>query len=1047
MESGGSYPGRVRLSCNLKGWQAISRSLGVTLVLPLFVLMGEFVAGTGSRAPVIYLLSALLVFLNLAGREMVTRKSVGAGGARLQTGAPVGRWLSFSTGWLLTLIFLLTGALLAEGFALRVITLLREHLRLALPAWPWAMGLILVLAIGHLLGTRSRGGDLFLVLISVALLGLALGLVPQVEVENFRASREGGLAALSLLLFVFAGAEIITSYQEEIAPEQRNLARDRLGTHLLIAALGALILALALGVLGVDRLAGARLPLALLGADVLGGVGRPLLLVVGALAMAQALDEVLLIVMRQLYQLSAAGFLPRFLGRVQRRFNTPVLLITLVSLLSLPLVFLPLRFLAPLASLLYLLVLLGDNVALWYHLRSTSASTRLRRWMVGGLILLDLLLLFLWEPAYLLLVLGYLGAGYLLYRLYTRSSQVEDGWGALDEPREALGKSYRILVPLANPATAKSLLDLARVLTKQYGGEILALRVAVVPPQVPLEQGRQQVERSWANLRSVISEERELEGSYHWLTRVARSVPQGILDTAREEEVALILLGWKGYTRSLGASMGPVIDTVIDTAACDVIVVKGEAWEEVERILVPTAGGPHAPIAARLASDLSKVYDAEVTAINVQLGRATPERMEENRQRIAHTLEGLDFYRAPQQKVVIAESVVAGVLQEAEGYDLVLLGASEEGLFDQFVFGSIPQQIAARVPRTAVVGQHFTERVESWGHQLTRSLVNLLPRLNVEEQLELREAMSDGAHPGVSYFVLITLSCIIATLGLLLDSGAVVIGAMLVAPLMSPILAFSLGMVLGDVRLLRSSTEAVFKGVAFAILLAGLTGFLSPFKALTAEILGRTQPTLLDLIVAVVSGMAGAYALARKEVSAALPGVAIAAALMPPLCVVGLGFSFGEPAIVGGAFLLFLTNLASISLAGVLIFLLLGIRPKTWQPGGSQQRLWRRVIGIGLLVLVLALPLAVLLGGVMQDTLRRQTIQEVLSEQMLRRGGSLTGFEYQIQRDDLLIVATVHLPDPLDQEAVNRLAEELEEQLEQSVTLDVVGPPVIRSER
>jgi uncharacterized hydrophobic protein (TIGR00271 family) len=967
------------------------------------------------------------------------RKSRGAGGT------PTGRWLSFSTGWLLTLIFLLTGALLAQGFALRVVTLLREHLRLALPAWPWAMGLILVLAIGHLLGTRSRGGDLFLVLISVALLGLALGLVPQVEVENFRASHEGGAAALPLLLFVFAGAEIITSYQGEIAPEQRNLARDRLGTHLLIAALGALVLALALGVLGVDRLAGARLPLALLGADVLGGVGRPLLLVVGALAMAQALDEVLLIVMRQLYQLSAAGFLPRPLGQIQRRFNTPVLLIALVSLLSLPLVFLPLSFLAPLASLLYLLVLLGDNAALWYHLR--SASTRLRWWVVGGLILLDLLLLFLWESTYLLLVLGYLGAGYLLYRLYTRSSPVETGWGALDEPRGASGESYRILVPLANPATAKSLLGLARVLARQYGGEILALRVAVVPPQVPLEQGRQQVERSWANLRSVIREVREMEGAYHWLTRVARSVPQGILDTAREEDVALILLGWKGYTRSLGASMGPVIDTVIDTAACDVIVVKGEAWEEVERILVPTAGGPHAPIAARLASQLSKLYEAEVTAINVQLGRATPERMEENRQRIARTLEGLEFHHAPQQKVVIAESVVAGVLQEAEGYDLVLLGASEEGLFDQFVFGSIPQQIAARVPRTAVVGRHFAERVESWGHKLTRGLVNLLPRLNVEEQLELREAMSDGAHPGVSYFVLITLSCIIATLGLLLDSGAVVIGAMLVAPLMSPILAFSLGMVLGDVRLLRSSTEAVFKGVAFAIFLAGLTGLLSPFKALTGEILGRTQPTLLDLIVAVVSGMAGAYALARKEVSAALPGVAIAAALMPPLCVVGLGFSFGEPAIVGGAFLLFLTNLASISLAGVLIFLLLGVRPKTWQPGGSPQRLWRRVIGIGLLVLVLALPLAVLLGGVMQDTLRRQTIQEVLAEQMLRRGGNLTGFEYQIQRDDLLIIATVHLPDPLDQEEVNRLAEELEEQLEQSVTLDVVGPPVIRSER
>ena len=110
-----------------------------------------------------------------------------------------------------------------------------------------------------------------------------------------------------------------------------------------------------------------------------------------------------------------------------------------------------------------------------------------------------------------------------------------------------------------------------------------------------------------------------------------------------------------------------------------------------------------------------------------------------------------------------------------------------------------------------------------------------------------------------------------ATVGLLLDSGAVIIGAMLVAPLMSPMLAFSLGLVLSDVRLIRLSIEAVFKGVVLAVIIAVFIGLLSPFKELTGEIMARTRPTLLDLAVALASGMAGAYALARKEVSAALP--------------------------------------------------------------------------------------------------------------------------------------------------------------------------------
>ena len=96
---------------------------------------------------------------------------------------------------------------------------------------------------------------------------------------------------------------------------------------------------------------------------------------------------------------------------------------------------------------------------------------------------------------------------------------------------------------------------------------------------------------------------------------------------------------------------------------------------------------------------------------------------------------------------------------------------------------------------------------------------------------------------------------------------------------------------------------------------------------MTPEIMARTQPTLLDLFIALASGMAGAYALSQKEVSAALPGVAIAAALAPPLSVVGLGLANGNMQAASGALLLFVTNLITISLAGVIIFTLLGIHP------------------------------------------------------------------------------------------------------------------------
>jgi uncharacterized hydrophobic protein (TIGR00271 family) len=463
-----------------------------------------------------------------------------------------------------------------------------------------------------------------------------------------------------------------------------------------------------------------------------------------------------------------------------------------------------------------------------------------------------------------------------------------------------------------------------------------------------------------------------------------------------------------------------------------------------DKILVPTAGGPNAAKAARLAMVLSESYGSQVTALYVQSGQVTPERMEEKRRRIAQTLEGLEFSRPPEQKVITADSVIEGIVEEAAGYDLLLLGASEEAVFDKFVFGNIPQQIAARVPKTVIMVRGYGGLTELWIRKLIRGVFNLFPTLTLEERWDVREEISLGAQPGVNYFVLIVLSCIIATLGLLLNSGAVVIGAMLVAPLMSPIFAFSLGLILGDVRLMRLSIEAVFKGVALAVIIAAFIGVLSPFKEPTGEIMARTQPTLLDLAVALASGMAGAYALARKDVSAALPGVAIAAALMPPLGVVGLGLSLGDARVAGGAFLLFVANIAAISLAGVLVFMLLGIRPQIRQPE-TQRHIWRGLIGFVLLLLVIAIPLAVIMNGIVRETAARQAIQEVLKAQVAAQEGELVEFEYREEREGLLVIATVRSAQSFDQVVVDHLAEALSGRLDRPMTLEVVVLPVTRS--
>lgn len=211
------------------------------------------------------------------------------------------------------------------------------------------------------------------------------------------------------------------------------------------------------------------------------------------------------------------------------------------------------------------------------------------------------------------------------------------------------------------------------------------------------------------------------------------------------------------------------------------------------------------------------------------------------------------------------------------------------------------------------------------------------------------------------FATLLALSVLIAVFGLAEDSAPVVIGAMLISPLATPLLGLSAALVMGWPRRQLESLAIIAGGTVGAVALASVALWLLPEPgALTmhsGELLARTEPSLLDLGIAVVAGTAGAYVLIRREAIGALPGVAIAVALVPPLAAVGMTLELGEPGLAREALLLYLTNVAGIVLAGSLVLLLAGMRPHT-----VRGRLTRRIrIGLaaaGLVVLTVAFPLA-----------------------------------------------------------------------------------------
>jgi uncharacterized hydrophobic protein (TIGR00271 family) len=178
-----------------------------------------------------------------------------------------------------------------------------------------------------------------------------------------------------------------------------------------------------------------------------------------------------------------------------------------------------------------------------------------------------------------------------------------------------------------------------------------------------------------------------------------------------------------------------------------------------------------------------------------------------------------------------------------------------------------------------------------------------------------------------TFMILLILATMIATFGLYINSASVIIGAMLLAPLMQPIVGVSMGLLRQDITLFMNAVKSVVVGVLVVVFSAVFISWLVPLEQLTSEMNGRLSPTILDMLIAIVSGIAAAYAKSNEKIIGSLAGVAIAVALVPPLAVAGIGLGWGEWAMFSSAFLLFITNLVGIILAASLTFLILGFSP------------------------------------------------------------------------------------------------------------------------
>lgn len=315
-----------------------------------------------------------------------------------------------------------------------------------------------------------------------------------------------------------------------------------------------------------------------------------------------------------------------------------------------------------------------------------------------------------------------------------------------------------------------------------------------------------------------------------------------------------------------------------------------------------------------------------------------------------------------------------------------------------------------------------------------RFLKDYLGGISQKEKDGISAEVSSGSHPSNEYFIMLVISAIIATIGLLTNNVAVIIGAMLVSPLLLPLIGISLGAVKGDIELFSSAIEAEAKGVVLVIILVALLTLLVPNASVTSEILLRTKPTPLDLMVALASGAAAAYALTKKSIGATLPGVAIAVAVMPPLSVVGIGFALKLPEIALGGALTFLANVVAINFAASAVFWLLEFNPQ-WS--FAEEESVKKLQTSAVLLLIIFLPLAYIMWQSADAANTSAAIREVIGSQLDGiQGASLASFSFERGRSGALVIyADVDSPKQIGADKADEMRLALEKNLNRDVEL------------
>ena len=294
---------------------------------------------------------------------------------------------------------------------------------------------------------------------------------------------------------------------------------------------------------------------------------------------------------------------------------------------------------------------------------------------------------------------------------------------------------------------------------------------------------------------------------------------------------------------------------------------------------------------------------------------------------------------------------------------------------------------------------------------------------------EYREKLYDDLHVRLRDTVILMCAIFIASIGLNMNSTAVIIGAMLISPLMTPIIGLGFGLAIFDTRLIKQSLGVLFTQVLVSLFVSTLYFWISPLSYASSELIARTSPTIWDVLIAIAGGIAGVIGSRKKEANNIVPGVAIATALMPPICTAGYGLANGNVRFLFGALYLFLINCVFIMLINIV-----GTRIMMRQsPLSSFKELSMKMrIGLISLIVLLVLPASYSAVTLTMDQARKEGIKQFVGKEFANH--TIINQVYKSSSNELVLTV---VGDPISEEELETIRQKQASYGIQSVQLKV----------